>query len=83
MARKWTSEQKAAQSAKIKQWQPWLHSTGPVTSAGKAISSRNSYKGAIRPLKRLTARLEKVLGNLGSQKANSIIDEMKRLSASR
>jgi len=29
----------------IKQWQPWQHSTGARTIVGKAIASRNAYKG--------------------------------------
>lgn len=44
-ARKWTPEQRANQSAKILQWQPWANSTGARTAEGKAASSRNAYKG--------------------------------------
>jgi hypothetical protein len=44
-ARKWTKEQKARQSAAIRTWQPWQHSTGARTSSGKAIISRNAYRG--------------------------------------
>ena len=47
-ARKWTLEQRKQQSLKIKQWQPWQHSTGAKTLEGKAISSQNSYKGGLR-----------------------------------
>ncbi len=44
MPRLWTNAQRqdAARRAKINA--PWNHSTGPRTAAGKAISSRNSYK---------------------------------------
>jgi len=47
-ARKWTNEQKAKQSALIHTWKPWRHSTGARTFAGKAIVSRNAYKGGKR-----------------------------------
>ena len=47
-ARQWTIEQRKQQSLKIRQWQPWQHSTGAVTIEGKAQSSRNSYKGGAR-----------------------------------
>ena len=47
-ARKWTDEQKAAQSAKIHKWQPWQHSTGAKTPEGKAISSMNAHRGYFR-----------------------------------
>ena len=47
-ARQWTLEQRKQQSLKIKQWQPWQHSTGANTMEGKAKSSRNAYKGSIR-----------------------------------
>lgn len=53
-ARKWTDAQKAAQSAAIQTWQPWQHSTGARTSAGKAIISRNAYRGGTRPLIRFS-----------------------------
>ena len=48
MARKWTAEQRAQQAEKIRQWQPWQHSTGARTFEGKAIASRNAYKGGFR-----------------------------------
>ena len=47
-ARIWTEEQRKQQSLKIKQWQPWQHSTGAKTIDGKAIASQNAYKGGIR-----------------------------------
>lgn len=51
-ARLWTLEQRAQQSQKIRQWQPWIKSTGARTSEGKAIVSRNAYKGGNRALMR-------------------------------
>ena len=36
MATTWTPERKAKQSQAIRQWQPWLKSTGAKTAEGKA-----------------------------------------------
>ena len=46
-ARKWTLEQRQQQTELIKQWQPWKLSTGAKTLEGKAISSRNAFKGGL------------------------------------
>ena len=40
-----TPEHRARQSAAIRQWRPWEHSTGPKSEEGKARVSRNAYKG--------------------------------------
>src|SRR5262245_16892809 len=37
----WTQERRARQSALIRRWQPWRHSTGPKTEAGKARCAMN------------------------------------------
>lgn len=55
-ARRWTKEQRAQQSAKIKQWQPWNKSTGPITPEGKATASHNADKGGVRPMLRQIAK---------------------------
>lgn len=47
-ARKWTLEQRAEQSTKIQEWQPWQHSTGAKSAAGKSVVSRNAYTGSFR-----------------------------------
>jgi hypothetical protein len=52
-ARRWTPEQRAAQSAAILTWQPWQHSSGAKSAMGKAIVSRNAYRGGMRPFLRL------------------------------
>ena len=44
-----TAEHRRLQSRRIRQWQPWEQSTGPRTAAGKARSSRNAWKGGLRP----------------------------------
>jgi hypothetical protein len=40
-ARKWTIEQRAKQAEKIRDWQPWRHSTGARTPEGKARVAQN------------------------------------------
>ncbi|QZA80689.1 hypothetical protein [Deefgea piscis] len=42
MARVWTDEQRQRQRELIQRTQPWRKSTGPVTAAGKAVSSQNA-----------------------------------------
>jgi len=44
----WTDERRARQAMAIRRWQPWQHSTGPRTEAGKASASRNADKGGKR-----------------------------------
>jgi hypothetical protein len=44
----WTPQARQRQAELIKQWQPWQHSTGAKTVAGKAICARNAYKGGER-----------------------------------
>ncbi|TKR55709.1 hypothetical protein D7I39_10075 [Allopusillimonas ginsengisoli] len=47
-ARRWTLEQRLEQAEKIRSWKPWVRSTGAKTAQGKAMSSRNAYKGGVR-----------------------------------
>ena len=42
--RKWTEEQKKAQAEKIREYKPWLMSTGAHTEEGKKKSSQNALK---------------------------------------
>ena len=67
-ARKWTLEQRKQQSLKIKQWQPWQHSTGAQTIEGKVKSSRNAFKGGLRQT------LQEIARYLREQK--QVIEEM-------
>ena len=46
--RHWTAAERQQQAVLIRQWQPWQHSTGARTAEGKAIASRNAYKGGER-----------------------------------
>lgn len=46
--RHWTPEERARQADLIRSWQPWKQSTGARTPEGKAVSSRNAYKGGWR-----------------------------------
>lgn len=46
--RHWTLEERQRQSALIRQWKPWCHSTGAQTHEGKSISKMNAYKHGAR-----------------------------------
>lgn len=41
----WTPERRKKQSEAIRQWKPWNQSTGAKTLEGKAVVSRNAWKG--------------------------------------
>lgn len=41
---RWTDEARAKQAERIKEWKPWLKSTGPRTEEGKFVSSMNALK---------------------------------------
>ncbi len=40
----WTPARRKKQAQLIKNWQPWLKSTGAKTQEGKQRSARNAYK---------------------------------------
>ena len=44
-ARTWTLEQRQRQALAIRRWSPWKSSTGPKSTAGKAVVARNGWKG--------------------------------------
>lgn len=44
----WTPERRARQAQLIATWRPWESATGPRTHAGKAVASRNAYRGGLR-----------------------------------
>ena len=56
MANGWTLERRARQAELIRRWRPWEKSTGPRTEAGKAVVSRNAYKGGTWRLLRELSR---------------------------
>lgn len=58
----WTQERRARQAAAIHSWRPWDSATGPSTSVGKAISSRNADRpnSARRRLNAIVAELNRV-----------------------
>ena len=61
-ARHWTPEQRQGQREVIKNWKPWSKSTGPVSPEGKAVVSRNGWKGGHRAmLRQLTRELHQAL----------------------
>jgi hypothetical protein len=41
----WTPKRRARQGQLIRETKPWEKSTGPTSAEGKAVSSRNAYKG--------------------------------------
>lgn len=75
MARHWTTAQRQAQRERIKHVKPWEKSTGPRTEVGKAVVSRNAYKGGLRPMQREAMRLireqekalQEVVGRFGGE----------------
>jgi len=44
----WTMERRQQQAKLIKQWKPWLKSTGPKSEAGKQMASQNARKHGMR-----------------------------------
>lgn len=55
-ARHWTPEQRQQQAERVRLSRPWERSTGPRSAAGKQASSRNAYKGGLRPQLRQFSR---------------------------
>jgi hypothetical protein len=47
MGTPWTEERKQRQRERIREWKPWLKSTGPRSVEGKAKVARNAYSGAL------------------------------------
>ena len=72
MANGWTAERRARQSAAIRRWSPWQRSTGPRTTEGKAIASRNAYQGAKR------AKLRADIAYLKAIMREMDLDELER-----
>lgn len=61
-ARRWTTEQRKAQAARIRQTQPWRHATGPTSAAGKAKVARNADRGGVRvKLRELSREVRRLL----------------------
>src|SRR5262245_36216626 len=61
MAQGWTLKRRARQGAAIRRWKPWRYSTGPRTVQGKALASRNRYRGGNRRVQRQISKLLKDL----------------------
>lgn len=78
-ARKWTPEQRAAQANKIREWRPWQHSTGARTPHGKAIVSRNAYRGGMRPFLRLINSTCNMFDRPGTLTVEMIEDANRRM----
>ena len=60
-ARRWTDAQKARQAELIRTWKPWEQSTGPITQAGKEVSSKNAFNYALREVMRELTRSNRAL----------------------
>ena len=60
----WTPERRARQAALIHQWEPWEHSTGPRTAAGKRASAQRGNKGGVREMMREMARFQREFANM-------------------
>ena len=56
MSSGWTPERRAQQAADIRNWQPWMRSTGPKSEAGKVASARNSRKHGMRSRRAIEER---------------------------
>ena len=48
----WTPQRKAKQAVAIQRWKPWQRATGPKSPEGKAVVSKNAFKGSKRLLLR-------------------------------
>lgn len=58
----WTEEKRQRERDRINQTKPWLQSTGAKTPHGKAISSKNAYKGGLHAqLKALNMQVKSLL----------------------
>jgi hypothetical protein len=65
-----TPEHRELRRKLVHRWKPWEKSTGPRSAEGKARSSQNGYKGAVRPTMRALAK------TLREQK--EVLDELER-----
>lgn len=62
MVNGWTDERRAKQALVIQRWKPWEKSTGPRSPDGKAVSSRNAWKGGKRAkLRNIQRRIAELL----------------------
>jgi len=59
MAKGWTDERRARQSAAIHMWRPWEHSTGARSAEGKAKSARNAFRFTIRKARKFAYYLSR------------------------
>lgn len=57
MANGWTPERRARQAELIKSWRPWEKTKGPSTAEGKAVVSRNAFKGGHWKMERALSKI--------------------------
>ena len=62
---RWTSEARARQAERIKEWKPWLKSTGPKSDEGKIISRMNALNNgaADHEIRQLEGLIKALLEN--------------------
>lgn len=58
---RWTPEARARQAQRIREWQPWRKSTGPVTSKGKKKSAKNWKRGPRGSFLRLVRTIRSIV----------------------
>ena len=57
----WSPERRKKQSEAIRRWKPWNQSTGAKTLEGKAVVSRNAWKGGHgATIRQITKQLNEV-----------------------
>ena len=58
----WTPERRKKQSEAIRQWKPWNQSTGAKSLEGKAVVSRNAWKGGhMATIRQIAKQLNEVM----------------------
>ena len=58
----WSPERRKKQSQAIRQWKPWNQSTGAKSLEGKAVVSRNAWKGGHGTIiRRITKQLNEAM----------------------
>ena len=58
----WTPERRKKQSEAIRQWKPWNQSSGAKSLEGKAVVSRNAWKGGhMVTIRQITKQLNEAM----------------------
>ena len=73
-ARQWLEEQRKAQAKKIKQYKPWLMSTGAISEQGKKIVSKSVLKNGEHKADKVAERKRKAANKRPLFKGGMILD---------